>query len=94
MTLQAGLSRFKGSTVRGWKNEYLDLKSKLKGSEKRSSTAIEQLPSKRRGRPLLIGDHLEAEVRLLIEAMRKDGTVVNTEVVIGNAIGVVTSYAS
>jgi len=50
---------------------------------------IRQLPTKLRGRPLLIGDHLEAEVRVLIEAMR---TVVNTEVAIGTALGVVTSY--
>lgn len=41
---------------------------------------------------MLIGDHLEAEVCLLIEAMRKEGTVVNTEVEIGTAIGVVSTY--
>ena len=82
----------KESTVRGWKNDYRDLESKSLGSRKRSSTAIQQLPTKCRGRPLLIGDHLETEVCLLIEALRKDGTAVNTEVVIGTAIGVVTSY--
>ena len=41
---------------------------------------------------MLIGDHLEAEVRLLIGALKKDGTTVNAEVVIGTAIGVVTSH--
>jgi len=58
---------------------------------KRSSTSIQQLPTKHWRRPLLIGDHQEAEVCLLIEALHKDGTAVNTQV-IGTAIGVVTSY--
>ena len=40
----------------------------------------------------MIGDHLDAEVRLLIEAMQQGGTVVNTEVIIGTAIGVVSPY--
>jgi len=85
--------KLKESTVRGWKNYYRDLESKSVESRKRSPTSgIQQLPIKRRGKPLLIGDHLEAEVHLLIEALSKDGTTVNTEVVIGTAIDVVTSY--
>ena len=36
----------------------------------------------------MIGDYLDAEVCLLIELMRQEGTVVNTEV----AVGVVSSY--
>jgi len=74
-------------------NDYHDLESKSVESRKRSPTSgIQQLITKRRGRPLLIGDHLEAEVRLLIETLRKDGIAVNTEVVIGTVIGVATSY--
>ena len=39
----------------------------------------------------MIGDHLDA-VHLLIEVMWQEGTVVNSEVVIGTVIGVVISY--
>ena len=53
---------------------------------------VVKLPTKRRGRPLLIGDHLETEVRQFLEAIRRSGSVVNTEVTVGTAIGVVTSY--
>jgi len=38
--------------------------------------------------PLLIGDHL---VRQFLEAIWRGGSVVNTEVSIGTAVGVVTS---
>ena len=83
----------KESIVRGWKNWYCE---ELKAREKKRSLCdgepILQLPTKCQGRPLLIGDHLEAEVCLLIEPMQKEGTVVNTEVAIGIAIGVVSTY--
>lgn len=83
----------KESTVCGWKNEYCkELKTRANKRSSCGSEPILQLPNKHRGRPLLIGDHLDAEVRLLIEAMRQGSTVVNTEVVIGTAIEVVSSY--
>ena len=68
-----------------------ELKARANKRSSCGSEPILQLPTKRRGRPLLIGDHLDA-VRLLIEAMQQGSTVVNTEVVIGTAIGVVWSY--
>ena len=50
------------------------------------------MPTKNQGRPLLIGDHLDAEVCLLIEGIQQKGTVVNTEIAIGTAIRVVSTY--
>ena len=82
----------KEATVRGWKNLYqeeLKRRSKKRGS---CNDPIIQLPAKRRGRPLLVGNHLEAEIKLFLEAMRKDGSVVNTQVVIATAVGVISSY--
>jgi len=38
----------------------------------------------------LVGDHLEAEIRLFLEDMCKDGSVVNTHVAIGTAMGVIS----
>ena len=73
----------KETTIHGWKDKYNEL---------RKRSPVVKLPTKRRGRPLLIGDHLEAEVRQFLEAIRRSGSVVNTEVTIGTAIGVVTSY--
>ena len=50
---------------------------------------MSQLPSKRRGRPLLLGEKIDAEIRTIIKAMRDNGAVVNTSIVIAIAIGVV-----
>lgn len=53
---------------------------------------IEELPSKRRGRPLLFGDKWEDEVKSFVKAQRDKGTVVNTETVMATARGVVVSH--
>ena len=53
---------------------------------------VTELPQKQRGRPLLIGEELEEEVKLFIKASHAEGTVVNTETVMGTARGVVISH--
>jgi len=53
---------------------------------------IEVLPSKRRGRPLLIGEKWEDEVKLFVKLQRDKGSVVNTETVMATAVGVVISH--
>jgi len=42
--------------------------------------SIIQLLVKRQGRPLLVGDHLEAEIKLFLEDVCKDGSVVDTHI--------------
>ena len=81
----------KETSVRGWKNAYCkELLSQ--SSRKRGPVEIVELPQKRRGRPLLLGDELEQEVKIFIKAARERGTVVNTETVMGTARGVVISH--
>ena len=53
---------------------------------------VTELPQKLRGRPLLLGEELEEEVKLFVKASRAEGTVVNTETVMGTATGVVISH--
>ena len=53
---------------------------------------ITELPQKRRGRPLLLGEELEEEVKFFIKASCAGGTVVNIEIVMGTATGVVISH--
>ena len=61
-------------------------------NRKRGPVEISELPQKRRGRPLLLGDELEEQVKLFIKVARERGTVVNTETVMGTARGVVISH--
>ena len=51
-----------------------------------------ELPQKKCGRPLLLQEELEEEVKLFIKASRAEETVVKTEPIMGTATGVVISH--
>ena len=53
---------------------------------------MKQLLSKKRGRPLLIGEELDEQVRHYITFMRKAGTVINLHVVIAVGKGILMSH--
>ena len=59
------------------KNDYL---SHLKTSE--SSDDVQELPGKKRGRPLLLGDQLDKQLRDYIVYLRSHGCIINAHVVI------------
>lgn len=59
-----------------------------------SDLDIKALPEKKRGRPYLLGEELEMQVRVYWTALREHGAVVNTAVVIGCAEGMVKSNDS
>lgn len=84
----------KEATVRGWKNQYLKEFCIRSRDRKRgaSPVQIEVLPSKRRGRPLLLGEMWEDEVKSFVKLQRDKGTVVNTQTVMATAVGVVVSH--
>ena len=88
--------RFPGiseSSVRTWRNAYTtELKKKRReGSE---NLTVESLPEKKRGRPLLLGEELEMQVRAYLTALCENGAVVNTAIAIGCAEGIVKSKDS
>lgn len=64
-------------------------------SEKRKSEddddVVLELPAKKRGRPLFLGEELDKKVKSYLNAMRSRGAVVNTSVVVGVANGIVSS---
>lgn len=53
---------------------------------------ISEFPGKHCGRPLLLGEELEDEVKLFIKSTHESGSVVNTETVMGTARGVIISH--
>ena len=77
--------------MRGWKNAYFK-EVLIQSSRKRGPVEIEELPQKRRGRPLLLGEEMEAKVKSFIQVIREKGTIVNSHTVIATARGVVISH--
>ena len=67
----------------------LELKRKWPQCEDNAS--VLELPRKKRGRPLLLGEELDQKVKLYVNAMHSKGAVVNRTIVAGVANGVVTS---
>ena len=53
---------------------------------------ISEIPQKQCGRPLLLGEELEDEVKLFIKSARENGAIVNTETVMCTAREVVISH--
>ena len=81
----------KESSICGWKNAYCkELLSQ--SSRKCGPVEISELLHKRHGRPLLLGEELEDEVKVFIKCARESGSVMNTETVMGTARGVVISH--
>ena len=74
--------------MRRLKNEYC---TSVKRSQPRGDTSIEdalpELPSKKIGRPLLLGNDLDKQVREYVKYLRKRSTAVNIAVVIAAAEG-------
>ena len=64
----------------------------IQSSRKCGPVEIEELPQKRRGRPLLLGEELEDELKSFIEVACGKGTIVNTHSVMATARGVVISH--
>ena len=75
------------STVRLFKKRYLDT---VKQNMKQGDTAVISIPSKRRGRPLMLGD-FDPKIQEYIRALRQAGTPVGSAVIIAAAKGIVMS---
>ena len=55
-------------------------------------SSVKELPEKKRGRPLLLGDKLDGQVKSYIGYLREKGAAVNTAIVVGIAQGIVKSH--
>ena len=74
-------------TVRSFKRKYYGaLKEQVRQSGQ--SAIVESIPSKKRGRPLTLGD-LDNEVQQYVQALRTAGTPVGSSVIIAAARGIV-----
>ena len=66
--------------------------SKLKKRPRNSNfefSELQELPTRKRGRPLLIGEELDRQVRVYLNAVRECSGAVNTAIVIAVGTGIV-----
>ena len=85
------LPPLKETSVRRFKNEYeRAIKEKLKSGES-SGRSVKALPTKLMGRPLLIGEEADRQVRDYVRFLRDSGSAVDTSVVIATGEGVLAS---
>ena len=91
-TLRRYVSQYPGlkeSTVRTWKTVYSqELKKRVRSGTEMCATvtSVQELPSKKRGRPYLLGEELDKRVRSYLIALRERGGVVNTAIVLACAL--------
>ena len=82
----------KESSVRTWKTKYLqEFTAKRRVGEE---ATVKELAHKKTGRPLLLGENLDKQVRAYLEALRENGAVVNTAITIACARGIVKHFDS
>ena len=77
--------------MRTWRNTYtaeLAQKRKMRDDDMN----IEELPEKKKGRPLALGNELDAQVKKYILHLRDKGAVVNTAIVQACAEGIVKNH--
>ena len=80
-------------TARRLKVEYLHKLKEMKSTYNEGSCVpvVKRLPTKSQGRPLMLGEQLDAAVRDYIQGMRTVGGVVNTTIVLAAAEGIITA---
>ena len=77
----------KESTVRGWRDEYL---RQLRDRKRRGEDLeVSELPLKKIGRPLLLGEDLDRQVQAYLMKLREVGGVVNSAIARGSARGII-----
>ena len=82
----------KESSVRTWTNKY---KEEMKRNSVTGVHAITtKLENRKRGRPLLLGNELDEQEKMYITALRSNGAVVNSAIVMVCAEGLVKSHDS
>ena len=79
----------KVTSVQTWKTKYVaELNRKRKAGETDDLT-VKALPVKKLGRPLLLGEKLDSQVKAYIQALREEGGVVTTSITMAAAMAIV-----
>ena len=84
----------KENTLRDWRNAYrLEMRKRVRDGSK-GDINITELPQKKKGRPLLLGEKLDKQVQAYLTSFRESGAVVNTAITMACAEGIVRNADS
>ena len=79
--------------MREWKKPYLNkLKEKFKSAKVGKEVFVMAPPSKKRGRPPLLGEKLDKYLQEAIVHMHSRGTLVGTTIVVGTGRGILLMH--
>lgn len=79
------------STARRLKTEYLEKLNEALKSKPGETVTVDSLETKQKGRPLLLGEELDAAVQEYVSSLRIAGGAVNTVVVRAAAEGIISA---
>ena len=83
----------KENTVRDWLKIYKqELNAKLKMAKEGEPITVKEIPTKKCGRPLLLGEKLDKMLENLVASLRLRGSPVGSHVVVGLARGILLKY--
>lgn len=77
--------QLKESTIRTWVKKY-------NASFRQTHMTITEIESKKRGKPLLLGEELDSQVKAYLIKLRDKGGVINSAIVKAAAIGIVLNH--
>ena len=83
----------KESSIRMCRNAYIAELEKNK-KDLKDDLIVKKLPEKKRGRPYLIGEKLEMQVRAYLQTLRANCGVINTSIAISCAEGIIMNEDS
>ena len=79
----------KTNSVQTWKRKYQAEVDRRRKAGETGDIRVQSLPIKKRGRPLLLGEKLDSEVKSYIRAMCEGGGVVTTAITVAAATAIV-----
>lgn len=79
--------------MRTWRDRY-QAELKKCGQERSDKITIKEMPTKKRGRPMLLDDELDWQVQAYLVRLRGSGCAVNFSIVLGAAKGIVMKHDS
>ena len=77
------------TSVQTWKTKYLAEISRKRKEGETDNLTVKSLPVKTSGRPLLLGEKLDSEVKSYIKAVREGGGVITTSVTMAAATAII-----
>lgn len=81
--------QLKVTTIQTWKTRYLAEIARQRRAGEHGDLTVKSLPTKKCGRPLLLGDELDSQVQKYIQTVREGGGVITTSITMAAAEAIV-----